>query len=70
METDKVNKAFAPSENKMPWEGNGDVKIEIKRAIAGLGNAGETVTVSQRVAMNFVAQGWATLIIDKEKHDG
>jgi hypothetical protein len=70
MKDEFENKILNPSENKMPWIGDGDVKIEIKRAIAGLGNAGETVTVSQRVAMNFVAQGWATLIIDKEKSDG
>jgi len=70
MKDEFENKILNPSENKMPWEGNGDVKIEITRAIAGLGNAGETVTVSQRVAMNFVAQGWATIILDKEINNG
>jgi hypothetical protein len=61
------NKSMTPSANKMPWEGDGEARIEITRAIAGLGKAGDVVTVSQRVANNFVAQGMATIIFDKEK---
>lgn len=61
------NKILNPSANKMPWIGEGTVEIKLIGAIGGLGNAGDVVTVSQRVAMNFVAQGKATIILkDKE----
>jgi len=66
----KVNKVLEPAENKSDgvvssvW-----IRINHNRAIAGLGVAGDEVQVSQLVAMNFVAQGLAT-IIEKEINDG
>lgn len=69
MKDESKNKSMTPSANKMPWIGEGTVEIKLLGAIGGLGNAGDVVTVSQRVAMNFVAQGKATIILNKEKHD-
>jgi len=65
------NKSMTPSANKMPWIGEGTVDIKLLGAVGGLGVAGDVVTVSQRVATNFVAQGKATIILkDKEKGNG
>jgi hypothetical protein len=61
MDKPKKNKVYEPTENKdktpMVW-----IKINQCRVIAGLGAAGDEVQVSQLVAMNFVAQGLATII--------
>jgi hypothetical protein len=68
MDKPKKNKVYEPTENKdktpMVW-----IKINQCRVIAGLGAAGDEVQVSQLVAMNFVAQGLAT-IINKEMTHG
>ena len=64
----KTNKIYEPTENKdespKVW-----IRINENRMIAGLGAAGDEVQVSQLVAMNFVAQGLAT-IINKEMTNG
>lgn len=78
MKDEKKNKALKPRKNKIlvPAENKSEgvtssvwIRINHNRVIAGLGVAGEEVQVSQLVAMNFVAQGLAT-IINKETNDG
>lgn len=57
------DKAWRPSSDKM-------VKIRINqdRPIAGVGQPGDVVEVSERVAMNFIGQGLAILELEnKEK---
>jgi hypothetical protein len=69
MEKEKHNKSITPSEDKAeeePRETMVRIRINHNRAIAGIGTAGDEIEVSQLVAMNFVAQGLAT-IIEKEK---
>ena len=65
-EEDLENKKKEPKENKLRRppliEKMVKIKINAKRAIAGVGNAGDVVEVSELVAMNFVAQGLATII--------
>jgi hypothetical protein len=67
MQKTKANKVYEPAENKdetpMVW-----IKINQCRVIAGLGAAGDEVQVSQLVAMNFVAQGLATVIKKEMTH--
>lgn len=61
MEEPKNNKAVQPpSENKMV-----KIKINADRAIPSVGAAGEVVEVSELVAMNFVAQKFATIVEEK-----
>ena len=69
MEKPKQNKAYEPAENKEDVVSAVWIRINPNRVIAGLGVAGDEVQVSQLVAMNFVAQGLAT-IINKEINDG
>ena len=54
------NKFWRPSSDKMV-----KIKINPDRNIPGVGTAGDVVEVSERVAMNFIGQGLATLA-DKE----
>jgi len=54
------NKLWRPSSDKMV-----KIKINPDRNIPGVGTAGDVVEVSERVAMNFIGQGLATLD-DKE----
>ena len=54
------NKLWRPSSDKMV-----KIKINPDRNIPGVGTAGDVVEVSERVAMNFIGQGLATLA-DKE----
>jgi hypothetical protein len=69
MEAPKKNKVFEPAENKEGVVSSIWIRIKPNRVIAGLGAAGDEIQVSQLVAMNFVAQGLAT-IIDKEMNNG
>jgi len=68
MKKPNENKVYEPAENKdeapMVW-----IRINENCMIAGLGGAGDEAYVSQLVAMNFVAQGLAT-IINKEMTNG
>lgn len=59
-EEEKTNKAFTPSSNKMV-----SVKINHKRAVAGLGKAGDVVKVSEHEAERLVAKGLATIVKEK-----
>lgn len=69
MQTPSENKVLYPSQNKGGVTSAVWIRINPGRAIAGLGVAGDAVQVSQLVAMNFVAQGLAT-IINKEMTNG
>lgn len=60
MKTASNNKLWRPSSDKMV-----KIKINPDRNIPGVGTAGDVVEVSERVAMNFIGQGLATLA-DKE----
>ncbi len=50
------NKLWRPSSDKMV-----KIKINLDRNIPGVGTAGDVVEESERVAMNFIGQGLATL---------
>ena len=68
MKDELLNKVLKPSENKgvvsAVW-----IRINPDGFIAGVGKAGDEVQVSPLVAINFVAQGLAT-IIEKEINNG
>ena len=66
--TPKVNKVYEPAQNKEGVASVVWIKINKDRVIAGLGAAGDEVQVSQLVAMNFVAQGLATVIKKEMTH--
>jgi len=69
MQPPKQNKVYEPAENKEGVISSVWIRIKPNRVIAGLGAAGDEIQVSQLVAMNFVAQGLAT-IIEKEINNG
>ena len=60
---DKENKSFRPGQNKADPK-RVRIKIRPGRAIADLGNAGETVVVSEQEADRIVAMGYADRLED------